>query len=78
MATAKRPRPPKSTAATKAKTAPVPVVAKVSARAVDTQEAIRYRAYQLFEKRGRQHGYDFEDWVRAEAEVLSTSASSNA
>ncbi len=32
-------------------------------------EAIRVRAYQLFEQRGRVHGYDVEDWFRAEAEV---------
>jgi HSP20 family molecular chaperone IbpA len=27
-------------------------------------------AYELFEKRGCQHGHHFEDWVRAESELL--------
>ena len=35
----------------------------------NVEEAIRVRAYQLFEQRGRIHGYDVEDWFRAEAEV---------
>ncbi len=35
-----------------------------------TEEIIRTRAYQLFEQRGYQHGYDLEDWFQAEAEVL--------
>jgi hypothetical protein len=33
------------------------------------QERIRQRAYQLFEQRGGQHGFDIEDWLRAEAEL---------
>ena len=35
-----------------------------------TEEIIRMRAYELFEQRGYQHGYDLEDWLRAEAEVM--------
>ena len=35
----------------------------------NAEEAIRVRAYQLFEQRGRIHGYDVEDWFRAQAEV---------
>jgi hypothetical protein len=27
------------------------------------------RAYELYEQRGRVHGYDFDDWVKAESEV---------
>ena len=34
-----------------------------------TEEIIRMRAYELFEQRGYQHGYDLEDWLQAEAEV---------
>jgi hypothetical protein len=34
-------------------------------------EQIRVRAYELFEQRGRREGHDREDWVRAEAEILS-------
>jgi len=36
----------------------------------DTAEAIRVRAYELWEKRGRPHGGDVEDWLEAEAEML--------
>ena len=33
------------------------------------EEQIRVRAYQFFEERGRQEGFDQEDWARAEAEI---------
>ena len=32
---------------------------------------IAIRAYQIFEERGRLHGYDKEDWRQAEDEILS-------
>ena len=32
---------------------------------------VALRAYQLFENRGAVHGRDWEDWFRAEQEVLS-------
>lgn len=35
------------------------------------EEEIRQRAYELYEERGRQHGFHHEDWSRAETEVLS-------
>jgi hypothetical protein len=35
------------------------------------EEEIRYRAYELYEARGRQEGFHLEDWTRAETEVLS-------
>ncbi|MGZ4814243.1 MAG: DUF2934 domain-containing protein [Terriglobales bacterium] len=35
----------------------------------DLVELIRARAYQLYEQRGRVHGYDLQDWLMAEAEV---------
>jgi regulation of enolase protein 1 (concanavalin A-like superfamily) len=35
----------------------------------NVEEAIRVRAYQLFEQRGRVHGYDVEDWIRAKTEI---------
>ncbi|MGA7770491.1 MAG: Hsp20 family protein [Candidatus Sulfotelmatobacter sp.] len=34
------------------------------------QLAIARRAFELFEKRGREHGHDWEDWFRAESEFL--------
>jgi Protein of unknown function (DUF2934) len=36
---------------------------------VELVEQIRIRAYELFEERGGAHGYDVEDWLRAEAEI---------
>ena len=30
---------------------------------------IARRAYELFEKRGGEHGHDWEDWFRAESEL---------
>ncbi len=37
-------------------------------------EEISQRAYALYERRGRQHGFDLEDWLRAELEVLAENA----
>lgn len=34
------------------------------------QLAIARRAYELFEARGCEHGHDWEDWFRAESELL--------
>ncbi len=74
MATAKKPRTPSKKKASEA----VPsngntaeVKAKVTTQAVSLEDAIRVRAYQLFEERGYRHGQDMEDWLRAESEVLN-------
>lgn len=32
-------------------------------------EAVQRRAYELFEARGGQHGFELEDWLKAEQEV---------
>lgn len=37
------------------------------------QGRIAKRAYELFEQREREHGYDREDWFRAEKDVLTQS-----
>ena len=34
-----------------------------------TEDAIRKRAYELFEQRGCEPGHDAEDWLQAEAEI---------
>ncbi|MGA7462288.1 MAG: DUF2934 domain-containing protein [Candidatus Korobacteraceae bacterium] len=34
-----------------------------------TEEAIRERAYELYEQRGRLDGHALDDWLAAEAEV---------
>jgi Protein of unknown function (DUF2934) len=38
------------------------------------EEEIRRRAYAIYEERGREHGRDVEDWLRAEAEITGTNA----
>ena len=35
-----------------------------------TEEYIRLRAYELWERHGRIHGRDLEDWLEAEAQIL--------
>lgn len=35
------------------------------------EEQIRRKAYELFEKRGRQNGRDWEDWFEAEKVLLA-------
>jgi len=35
----------------------------------ERQEKIRQRAYELYEARGREEGHDFDDWLKAEAEI---------
>jgi hypothetical protein len=37
--------------------------------AVDLQEQISRRAYELYEGRGREDGHEVEDWLQAEAEL---------
>ena len=36
----------------------------------ELNERIRRRAYELYEARGREDGYEFEDWLQAESEVM--------
>lgn len=71
MATTKRPRTAKSTtkSAKSRKTTSEAAVAKVSTQAIDIQDAIRTRAYELYQQRGAKHGNDLQDWLRAEVEV---------
>jgi Protein of unknown function (DUF2934) len=35
----------------------------------NVEDVIRYRAYELYQQRGRNDGFDLEDWLRAEHEV---------
>ena len=39
--------------------------------AVDIQAEIRQRAYELYQERGYVSGFEQEDWITAEREVLS-------
>ncbi|MFB3812889.1 MAG: DUF2934 domain-containing protein [Terriglobales bacterium] len=71
MATAKKAR---TTTSKKKAAAPANGNATAPAKVtnpVNLEEAIRARAYQLFEERGYQHGRDTEDWLRAESEILA-------
>jgi uncharacterized protein (DUF2132 family) len=34
------------------------------------EQAIRHRAYELYLQRGMAHGYDVDDWLQAEAEIV--------
>jgi hypothetical protein len=77
MATTRKPRTKKTTTAkaeipSKAVSSVTSNVTTITTRAVDIQDVIRNRAYELFEQRGCQHGAHVEDWLRAEREVLST------
>lgn len=36
----------------------------------ELHELIALRAFEMFEKRGRQHGQDVSDWLQAESEIL--------
>jgi hypothetical protein len=36
---------------------------------LDLQNAIRLRALELYEQRGRKNGYHLDDWLQAEAEL---------
>ena len=39
--------------------------------AVDIQAEIRHRAYELYQERGYVSGFEQEDWITAEREVLA-------
>jgi hypothetical protein len=38
---------------------------------VASQDQIQERAYELYESRGREHGKDEQDWLRAEQEICT-------
>jgi hypothetical protein len=38
------------------------------------QAQVRLRAYQLYERRGRQDGHELDDWLQAEAELVQKKA----
>ena len=66
MVTAKRTRKPKLvTPSPRATAAPVEMVP-----ATNIEEAIRLRAYKIYEQRGREHGHDLDDWMTAKAEIV--------
>jgi len=40
----------------------------------ELQEQIRHRAYELYEKRGRDDGHELDHWLQAESEVTPQKA----
>lgn len=44
-------------------------VAEASTRPAPTEEEIRRRAYEIYQRRGGEHGFDESDWHRAEEEL---------
>jgi hypothetical protein len=42
------------------------------------RQKIEQRAYELFLARGGVHGYHFEDWVKAEKEIMGTASAPKA
>jgi hypothetical protein len=43
-----------------------------------TNRDIARRAYELYEKRGRKHGHDLDDWLQAERELQDALSSTAA
>lgn len=43
-----------------------------------SDDAVRVRAYQIWEREGRPHGRDYEHWVRAQVELTVEAGNSNA
>jgi hypothetical protein len=37
-------------------------------------ELVRLRAYDLYERRGKEDGHDLDDWLQAESEIVRTKA----
>lgn len=38
------------------------------------EEDVRSRAFELYEKRGREDGHEVDDWLSAEAELIEAAA----
>ena len=46
-----------------------PATATSEPQELELEHQIRLRAYELYEKRGREDGHELEDWLRAEEEL---------
>lgn len=71
MATPKRARATSETTRRKKTAEPKTNVTVLTPQVSDVEEAIRVRAYQLWERRGHPYGSAMEDWLQAENEVVS-------
>jgi hypothetical protein len=77
MAKAKAPRtspPTNKQVLTMPEAGSVPMARKtspVTTSSVDMEARIRERAYQLYQERGSTPGFENEDWLKAEREILA-------
>jgi hypothetical protein len=79
MATPKRARATSSETTRRKKTAePKTNIAVLTPQVSDVEEAIRVRAYQLWEHRGHPYGSAMEDWLQAETELVSVNGARTA
>ena len=78
MATTKRARTTSSTTRNKKVVSTSAQETSVRQPSGNLEEAVRFRAYQLFLQRGARHGHDLEDWLRAEGEIVSHGAAQSA
>ena len=72
-----KPRKPQITPRSKRPTArkgSVPDAGNAKAQDSALYKRITQRAYELYEQRGRQAGYELEDWLQAEREIRSAAA----
>jgi hypothetical protein len=53
---------------------PLPAIEKLHFDAPPSEETIAKRAYELFQRRGRQDGFDRQDWLSAERELMLRSS----
>jgi hypothetical protein len=66
----KAPAKPRATAGTTKKAAKTQTVAEKVTATMPTHEEIALLALQYWAERGRQHGQDQADWLRAEQELM--------
>ena len=52
-------------------TSGIPGEITMSESYADLQEQVRLRAYEIYEKRGREDGHALEDWLQAQSEILA-------
>ena len=61
---------PSTTGTTSSKRTKSAAATKRTPRVIDRQTAIEQRAYDIFLRRGAQHGADLDHWLEAEREVV--------
>ena len=67
----KKPAVKQASSAISAKSAKSAAVAASATRVRASQDRIKERAFQIYEKRGSEHGHDMQDWLSAERQILA-------